>query len=294
MSTSSTTSYLIIGAGCFGASTALHLKRAQPLANITLVDRTPFPCPLADGHDLNKVIRAEYEDPFYMKLGMEALAIWKQDPIYAPYFHNTGILFAGTEENGQAVLDNHRKLTGSTLTELITPKEAKERFGGIFGETELSEVTSCTWNPQSGWADAENALRSVIQAAVDLGVRYITSTVRKVLFNHDGSCIGIETSDGGYLYAGKTILCTGAYTAELLANSAPDKPDFQVGGRMTAAAAIMCTFKVPEDQMSKFDSAPIIIKPMGSYPGNSAILQYTGPWTNWYFKVKVFQRDHVG
>ena len=68
-------SFLLIGAGCFGASTALYLKRSNPSAHVTLLDRTPFPCPTAAAHDINKIIRAEYEDLSYMKLALEAQAL---------------------------------------------------------------------------------------------------------------------------------------------------------------------------------------------------------------------------
>jgi len=63
--------YLLVGAGPFGASTALHLKKTHPAAEVTFLGRAPFPCPSAAGHDLNKIIRAEYDDPLYMGLALE-------------------------------------------------------------------------------------------------------------------------------------------------------------------------------------------------------------------------------
>src|ERR1700726_2402496 len=61
---SSREAYLVVAAGCFGASTAQQLKQALPLAQITLLDRASFPNPSAAGHDLNKIIRADYQDIF--------------------------------------------------------------------------------------------------------------------------------------------------------------------------------------------------------------------------------------
>jgi sarcosine oxidase/L-pipecolate oxidase len=99
-------SYLIVGAGCFGASTALHLKQALPTSAVTLLDRSPFPNPSAAGHDLNKIIRADYQDIFYMRLALEAQKLWRSDPIYKEYYHESGMLYA--EDNGmaRANLDN--------------------------------------------------------------------------------------------------------------------------------------------------------------------------------------------
>ncbi len=153
---------------------------------------------------------------------------------------------------------------------MIEPEEAKSRLGGIFRDADWTDVSKCTWSPQAGWADAEQALRSVIQAAVNLGVEYITATVSMVTFNDFGDCVGVLTGDGEYLQADRTILCTGAYTAQLLADSAPHRNELQVNGRMVAAAACMGLYKMPEDQVSKFANAPVVVFPESGYPGNFA------------------------
>ncbi len=108
----------------------------------------------------------------------------------------------------------------------------------------------------------------MIQAAVDLGVNYVEATVSKVSFDASGTSLGVETTAGNLFTSEHTVLCTGVRTAELLADSAPEKAELQVKGRMTAAAAIMCVFRVPEDQLHKFKNAPIIVSPMGSTPGS--------------------------
>lgn len=259
--------YLIIGAGTFGASTALYLKKAHPEYEVVLVDRVPFPCPYAAGHDLNKIIRAEYDDLLYMELAIEAIEIWKSDPIFKPYYHETGILFAGIPEPGLKVVENYKKLTGSSPAMILEPDEAKAKFDGLYRDGDWTGVTSCTWNPVAGWGDAEEALKNTIQAAIDLGVIYEAKSVTKVVFNDSGRCTGIETGDGATMTADHTVLCTGANTAELLADSAPDKPEIQVQDRMVAAAATMCLFKVPGKEMEKFVSAPVIVNPMGEMAG---------------------------
>jgi sarcosine oxidase/L-pipecolate oxidase len=263
----SETSYLLVGAGCFGASTALHLKRTHPTAKVTLIDRTPFPCPTAAAHDLNKIVRAEYEDPLYLKLALEALKIWNCDPIFKPWFHRTGLVFASDAVRGDAVVANYKSIIGHSPTMILDPEEIKSRFGGIFRDADWEGVSKCTWSPQAGWADAEQALQSVIQTAVELGVEYITATISAVSFDRHGDCLGVQTNTGERILADHTILCTGAYTAQLLADSAPQRKEIQVDGRMVAAAACMGIFKVPKDEMSKFEDAPVIIFPESAYPG---------------------------
>lgn len=260
-------SYLLVGAGCFGASTALHLKRAYPASKVTIIDRSPFPCPTAAANDLNKIVRAEYEDPLYLKLALEALKIWNCDPIFKPWFHRAGVVFASDDVRGEAVSENYKSLIGYSPTVMLDPEEMTSQFGGIFRDADWTGVSKCTWSPQSGWAEAEQALQSVVQAAIDLGVKYITATVSVVSFDKQGDCLGVQTRTGERFVADHTVLCTGAYTAQLLADSAPQRKEIQVDGRMVAASACMGLFKVPKDQVSKFKEAPVIVFPDSAYPG---------------------------
>lgn len=61
---SKNTSFLIVGAGTIGLSTALHLTQ-QGYKYVTVIDRDAVPSPYSAGNDLNKIVRADYEDHFY-------------------------------------------------------------------------------------------------------------------------------------------------------------------------------------------------------------------------------------
>lgn len=67
------TSFLIVGAGTIGLSTALHLTE-RGYTNITVIDKDRVPSQYSAGNDLNKIVRADYEDHFYAK---HALVILK-------------------------------------------------------------------------------------------------------------------------------------------------------------------------------------------------------------------------
>jgi sarcosine oxidase / L-pipecolate oxidase len=61
---------IIIGSGAWGLSTALHLHQAG-YTDITVFDRADtIPSPFSAAYDLNKIVRAEYEDPFYTELAL--------------------------------------------------------------------------------------------------------------------------------------------------------------------------------------------------------------------------------
>lgn len=63
----------ILGAGAWGLSTAFHLNKAG-YQNITVFEAAEsIPSQYSAGYDLNKIVRAEYEDSFYTDL---ALVSW--------------------------------------------------------------------------------------------------------------------------------------------------------------------------------------------------------------------------
>lgn len=59
---------IIVGAGAFGLSTALHLIR-NGFTSVSVFDKDDqIPPRYSAANDLNKIVRAEYEDPFYTNL----------------------------------------------------------------------------------------------------------------------------------------------------------------------------------------------------------------------------------
>jgi sarcosine oxidase/L-pipecolate oxidase len=55
---------VILGGGAWGLSTALHLTLAG-YTDITILERAEtIPSPFSAAYDLNKIVRAEYEDHF--------------------------------------------------------------------------------------------------------------------------------------------------------------------------------------------------------------------------------------
>ena len=95
-------SYLIVGAGTFGTATALSLKKLEPDSDVTVLDQTPFPCPMGAGHDYNKIVRADYDDLLYMKLGLKSMESWNSDPLYSTHFHKTRLPLERECDSSQA------------------------------------------------------------------------------------------------------------------------------------------------------------------------------------------------
>ena len=129
-------SYLIIGAGVFGVSTAYHLIKKYPNAHIQLVDRTQYPCPLAASWDWNKVIRADYGDIFYMKLAFEAIQYWRHDPLFSQFYHQSGLINIDNTELGKKILKNYEKLGIEVDAEVRSPERFKAMYGSFYDHTD--------------------------------------------------------------------------------------------------------------------------------------------------------------
>ncbi|KAF2663145.1 sarcosine oxidase [Microthyrium microscopicum] len=275
-------SYLIVGAGVFGVSTAFHLKRSKPWATVVLVDRYLYPNPSAASFDLNKIIRADYHDIFYMKLALQAMEAWNSDPLYKPFYHETGILFAENVGKGAVFLDNYRRLGQETQAESLDVDEVRQRFP-CFQHANWTGVTRAYYNPRSGWGEAVPALGALLQAAIDIGVVYEPTTVAKVCLETAAltgqllpRCVGIETAEGRVLRADHVILCTGAATAKLLADSAPNDPTLHVGDRLVAAAALSCKVRVDPEKWPLYRDAPVFANLMSHTSGEAIPLTPEG------------------
>ncbi|KAI2628453.1 sarcosine oxidase [Hypoxylon sp. NC1633] len=263
----SSPSYLIIGAGCFGASTARALKQARPTSRVTLLSAAPPPDPYAAAHDHNKIVRAAYDDPLYAALALEALASWSgADPAVAPFFRQAGTLWSTTASRAATLLQNYEAL-GAKMRELDF-EEVRDRFPVLADCRFADGAETCVFSPDEGWAEAEGALAAVVREAVESGVKYEVGQAARLRFGMDGACIGVETVDERTFEAQRVVLCTGAYTPWLLAESAPGRLEMHAGERMVAAAVLMCLFKVPPgaEGLDKFDGAPVMVYPFGEFP----------------------------
>jgi sarcosine oxidase / L-pipecolate oxidase len=256
-------SYIVVGSGVFGASAALELARCKGGAHVMLVDMSLAPNPASASSDVNKIIRADYRDAMYAKLAVEAINHWKSDPLYRSFFHQTGMLFAESEGKGPAALRNLENLGAAEGARLMTVDGARLAFPSL-AEANWSGVRGAYYNPGSGWAEADSALAAVVEEAVKYGVQLETAEVSRLLldkcnpeFGPRWLCKGVITCDGTELFADRILLCSGAATAKILANSAPKDPTLHANGRLTAAAALQVAVRVPPAKWATCRDTPV-------------------------------------
>ena len=121
---------VIVGAGVFGLTTALDLRR-RGYKNITVLDRMTPPVPDGSSSDISRIIRSDYSDPFYAALAKEALQAWRNGP-FAPFYHNSSFVLT-TESQPDAYLE---KLKGVLQSQ-------RQPFQSFHSTAELQQKFPC-------------------------------------------------------------------------------------------------------------------------------------------------------
>lgn len=236
---------LIIGAGTFGLSTALHLAETG-YTDITVLEKdTQIPSRFSAGYDLNKIIRAEYADPFYTTLSVEAIKQWQTNPLYTPHYHETGYLNVCSAAAPQATIDGLVKYRES----LEQHPSFKGKVRSIKGHEEVKGLVKQFSGPVNGWegyyntmagyAHSKNAMGAVHKACLKTGrVKFLTGTegeVECLIYAEGGAssssratteprrgteqqrkCVGAITKDGKIHRAVRTVVTAGAGVVGLM------------------------------------------------------------------------------
>ncbi|KAH8895952.1 FAD dependent oxidoreductase [Thozetella sp. PMI_491] len=259
-----TDSFIIVGSGVFGASTALYLVRKHPNAHTRLIDRDAYTAPtrVAASWDWNKVVRADYNDIVYTRLALEARELWKNDAVWRDFYHESGIYWISKTGFAETVMKNFEELGVDANLQSCPVDEAKAMYNGVFSDADYSGVKNVLLNKISGYADAKEALRNTIQMAVSLGVEYTEAEVSALVLEDGdaGACKGVSTHDGRTFEANHIILSTGAYTMKLLADSAPYRPSLHAGKRIIAAAVGEAIAPLNEELSGALRNTPVVVQ----------------------------------
>ncbi|KAL4924060.1 NAD(P)/FAD-dependent oxidoreductase [Aspergillus undulatus] len=218
---------LIIGAGTWGCSTALHLAR-RGYTNVTVLDPYEIPSPIAAGNDVNKIVEhKELKEGIsipnaiaFSTFSRAALKGWKEDPVFAPYFHETGFIVAADSSELISAIKEHE--VESHDADYVALESAGD-FRGTMPEGvltgDLPNWKGWISKKDAGWIHARKAIVSAHDEAKRLGVRFIGGTpqgkVEKLLYEN-GDVVGVRTADGTFHRAEQTILAAGAASDLLL------------------------------------------------------------------------------
>ncbi|KAL4880775.1 FAD dependent oxidoreductase [Aspergillus karnatakaensis] len=220
---SKTSPIIIVGGGAFGLSSALHLTQAG-YTNITVFEQDEqIPPRYSAANDLNKIVRAEYEDPFYTDLTIKAIQAWKT-PLFAPYFHQTGFLHCASGACPPKAIDTLKRFQNAALAH----PDIKPHVVQLNGPGDIRPWFWQCDGPLPGWkgyinrfdgyAHSGDALKGIYRTAQAAGVKFFLGKyggVKEIVYR-DGKGEGVRTTDGKFHAAELVIVAVGAAAGKLL------------------------------------------------------------------------------
>lgn len=264
----------IVGAGVFGISTALHLKR-RGYSNVVVFDKQPYDVSLysyllgadAASADINKIVRSAYGTQIeYQELTFEAIDIWKtwNDEITSgknvppgmtkgdKVFHACGNLSMTDSDiipDFELATIKSMEHCGHSNTQFITtnPEHVRiaERRGLGFALDPFQRKRKGMHNVEvldstGGMAVADKACRFVLHKTKDSGAHFILDPIAgafaSFMTSSSGHTTGIVTKDGKRHPADLNIMACGGWTPSLLP---------QLDSLCEAIAGSVIMYKIP-------------------------------------------------
>ncbi|CAG8338386.1 unnamed protein product [Penicillium salamii] len=250
---------IIVGGGAFGLSSALHLTRSG-FTNISVFEKDDhIPPRYSAANDLNKIVRAEYEDPFYTDLTIKAIEEWKT-PLFAPFFHQTGFLHCVSGDASQKAID--------TLTRFRASAEKNAQIKPhVVPLNNVNDVRQACWQldgPLTGWngylnrfdgyAHSGNALAAVYRAAQAAGVRFFLGehgAVDEIVYVstlQGRKSSGIRTKDGKFHPSPLVIVAAGGAVGRLVP---------ELGKKVVAKSWSVAHVQLTDEETSALRGIPI-------------------------------------
>ncbi|KAJ5100379.1 hypothetical protein N7456_006431 [Penicillium angulare] len=254
-------SILILGAGCFGLATAYHLA-SNGYRNITVLEKdSEVPSRFSAANDLNKVIRAEYADPFYTTLALDAIKKWQTDPLYSPHYHQTGFLNvtsnAAPAQTKQVIakyfasIKDHPSFVGQ-VERMNGQNDIKKLVPAFNGPV---EGWSGYFNSLAGYGHSADTLKTIHEACLSIGVKFYlgeadgeVESLVHTSARHATICVGAKTRGGKIHLADKIILALGAGVANLIP---------RIGKQMTGRCWGVAHIQLTPTEASQFRGIPV-------------------------------------
>ncbi|THH18114.1 hypothetical protein EW146_g2820 [Bondarzewia mesenterica] len=243
---------LIVGAGCFGISSAYHLLK-RGFTNVTVIDRSDvLPAPDAASTDINKIVRTSYSDPFYAQLAHEAIQSWKNVEEWGDTYHESGVLVLGSNEAPYATdsFANDVEL-GARITKLDHGKSIRSVIPSKVEVGPLDGLTGYL-NRDGGWAYAAQGVSRMMERVRSMGGTVLGGKAAKKLLSTGGRTSGIECADGTIFRADLVILATGSWTASSFV-------ELDLDTSCLATGQSVATVKLTPEEADRYRQCPVIL-----------------------------------
>ncbi len=161
---------VVVGAGVFGAWTALHLRRSG--RRVLLLDAYGPGNNRSSSGGESRIIRMNYGgDEIYTRWSMRSLALWTH--LFAQIgrpelFQNTGVLFTPPPNDPRAAITKSVFEKCGVAFRNLTPAELARQFPQLRFRDERAGL----FEPDSGVLLARRAVQGVVEQAIREGVEY--------------------------------------------------------------------------------------------------------------------------
>lgn len=202
----------VIGAGVFGAWTALLLSRAGH--KVTLFDRLGPANQLSSSAGQSRIIRSAYgPDEIYTSMARRSLQLWKTffvEERCPECFRNTGVLWMAPSDEPTIWQAK------SGFERLSIPCEwmVAEEIGRRYPQFRLQGETVALFEPEAGALLAEESVQAVVTAAIRAGACYVTAEIKPPA-PVSSRLQWIEAKDGRGFKADQFVFACGSWLANL-------------------------------------------------------------------------------
>lgn len=205
---------VVIGAGVFGAWTAVHLARREQ--RVVLLDAYGPANARASSGGESRIIRMGYgADELYTRWSMRSLSQWKElfGARTPPLFHQTGVLWVAR------AADKPLDAMIATLTRCQVPFESLDcdTLAKRYPQFHVRDLSGAVLETTSGVLMGRRAVTAVVEQAVKHGVDYRLAQVRAPQPSEvsAGRINSISTSSNEEIYANHFVFACGSWLGKV-------------------------------------------------------------------------------
>lgn len=210
----------VVGAGIFGVTAALELRRRGHA--VSLLDPGPIPHPLAASTDISKVIRMEYgSDATYLVLMERARDGWLawndawRAAGHEPLYHETGVLMVcrGPMRPGGFEYESFRMLRERAhAPERLDAEGVARRFPAW----STGRHRDGFYHAKGGYAESGRVVAALAAQAARDGVKLLPGRRVTAIIERGGRITGVRDDAGSEMAADTVVVAAGAWTARLV------------------------------------------------------------------------------
>ena len=206
-------SYVVVGAGVHGLSTAWHL--AQRGDDVLVLDKTSVAAG-ASGIACG-VIRNNYFQPAMAELMAECVGIWESDPDTFSY-HGSGYIALGppAQESDLTTVRERHEAIGYDSELILGEAEVARHMRGLFSDWRAEGLTVCLHEHRGGFAFNKPSMEGLAAKARAAGARIETGvTVTGFDLDASGSVTAVRTDKGDVAVGEQVVIAVGPWVARL-------------------------------------------------------------------------------